>query len=410
MTTVSAFGSGTNENQFLFDGTNFTCPCNGIARAEPGIDFIQEIQVHSVGASAEFGNVQGAVINVVTRQGGERFSTDLAFYGQPSSLTSQPVRLAVNAAGIRESGYERGRYRDFTGKHRRTGDPGATLVLFRYQHLRDYDSQPGSDPRFPRTYEQDKVFGKLTWKLTDRLTLVQSLHNEAWVNPPSPTFARPFETTTRTHATVPAVTFGHLTHLLSDRTTWDVRAGRFLYSQDGPPSTGDLTRASHLDRVTQIMRGAPPQFGTLTIARTTAKATLSQYRTGLLGADHQWKIGAQFERGEHHSATIVPTGVSYSDDGTTPYEATFRAPSLEGGRFNSAAAFVSDALTVSDRWTVSLGLRFDHTRAVSQDLQAIDTLGSKTTESVEGLGHFTPGTSCLLGLAWPESSRLTVAR
>ena len=33
-TTVSAFGSGTNENQFLIDGTNFTCPCNGIARAE----------------------------------------------------------------------------------------------------------------------------------------------------------------------------------------------------------------------------------------------------------------------------------------------------------------------------------------------------------------------------------------
>jgi hypothetical protein len=50
-TTVSAFGSGTNENQFLIDGTNFTCPCNGIARAEPGVDFIQEVQVQSVGAS-----------------------------------------------------------------------------------------------------------------------------------------------------------------------------------------------------------------------------------------------------------------------------------------------------------------------------------------------------------------------
>jgi hypothetical protein len=39
-TTVSAFGSGTNENQFLIDGTNFTCPCNGVARSEPGVDFI----------------------------------------------------------------------------------------------------------------------------------------------------------------------------------------------------------------------------------------------------------------------------------------------------------------------------------------------------------------------------------
>ena len=79
---VSAFGSGTNENQFLIDGTNFTCPCNGIARAEPGIDFIQEVQVQSVGASAEFGNIQGAVINVVTRQGSERFLYDASYYGQ----------------------------------------------------------------------------------------------------------------------------------------------------------------------------------------------------------------------------------------------------------------------------------------------------------------------------------------
>src|SRR4029079_6922123 len=71
-TTVSAFGSGTNENQFLIDGTNFTCPCNGVARAEPGVDFIREVQVQSAGASAEFGNVQGAVINVVTRQGSGR--------------------------------------------------------------------------------------------------------------------------------------------------------------------------------------------------------------------------------------------------------------------------------------------------------------------------------------------------
>jgi hypothetical protein len=41
-------------------------------RSEPGIDFIQEIQIQSVGASAEYGNLQGAVINVITRQGGER--------------------------------------------------------------------------------------------------------------------------------------------------------------------------------------------------------------------------------------------------------------------------------------------------------------------------------------------------
>ena len=56
--SISAFGSGTNENTFLIDGTNFTCPCSGEARSEPGVDFIQEVQVQSVGASAEFGNIK----------------------------------------------------------------------------------------------------------------------------------------------------------------------------------------------------------------------------------------------------------------------------------------------------------------------------------------------------------------
>src|SRR5689334_13141549 len=41
VTTVSSLGSGTNENIFLMNGTNHTCPCNGIARSEPALGFIQ---------------------------------------------------------------------------------------------------------------------------------------------------------------------------------------------------------------------------------------------------------------------------------------------------------------------------------------------------------------------------------
>ena len=64
-----------------------------------------------------------------------------------------------------------------------------------YQYLRDYDSQPGTDPQFPRTYEQDKLFAKLTWRLTPSLQMLQSFHYEHWVNPELPTSVKPFETT-----------------------------------------------------------------------------------------------------------------------------------------------------------------------------------------------------------------------
>ena len=41
-----------------------------------------------------------------------------------------------------------------------------------YQYLRDYDSQPGTDPAFPRTYEQNKFFGKLNWRLSPSLQMM----------------------------------------------------------------------------------------------------------------------------------------------------------------------------------------------------------------------------------------------
>src|SRR5262245_10786685 len=142
--TVSVTGSGVNENAFLIDGTNYTCPCQGVSRAEPSMDVIQEIHVQSTGASVEFGNIQGGVFNIVTKQGGARYQGDASYYAQTSGLTAQPVRLALPNGT--ETGYERVRYRDFTTN---AGGPVMQNRLWffaGYQYLRDYDSQPGADP------------------------------------------------------------------------------------------------------------------------------------------------------------------------------------------------------------------------------------------------------------------------
>jgi hypothetical protein len=387
-TTVSAFGSGTNENQFLIDGTNTTCPCNGIARSELGIDFIQEIQIQSVGASAEFGNAQGAVINVITRQGSADLRSEISYYGQSARLTSHPVMLSLESTGdgVAESGYERARYRDFTAN---LGGPilRDRLWFFAgYQYLRDYDNQPGTDPAFPRTYEQDKIFSKLTWRLTPSLQLLQSFHGEFWVNPDPPTRVTPFEATRRRSASVPAMTYGHLTHTASADTVWDARVGRFVYTETREPSSGDWTVPSRFDRVTGVTSGAPPLVGGLTLIRTTAKATLNHYRPSLLGADHQWKLGGQLERGEHQGANIIPTDVRFIDSNGQPFQSISSAPSNTGGLFITAAAFVSDAMTIGDRLTVHAGVRFDHTRAVSQDLAVLDAEGHDTGDVVRGLG------------------------
>src|SRR3954468_5001491 len=365
--SISVFGSGTNENTFMIDGTNFTCPCSGEARSEPGVDFIQEVHVQSAGASAEFGNIQGAVINVVTRQGSDRFAYDASSYGQTSALTSQPVQLVYQGSGGQQSGYERVRYRDFTTNF---GGPAVRDRLWffgGYQYLRDYDSQPGTDPSLPRTYEQDKVFAKLTWRLSPGLLLQQSFHDELWVNPELATFVKPYEATLRRHASVPAMTFAHLTHTLSSHTVWDVRVGRFVFDRKDDPSTGSVATPSRFDRVTGVFSGAPQAFGGLLLKRTTAKATVTHFQPHVLGAGHEWKIGGEIEKGEHRFPTIIPTGTRYVDDGGQPFQTVSRDPSNAGGVFRTASAFVSDAVTIGNLVALNIGLRFDHSQAVSQD-------------------------------------------
>ena len=137
---------------------------------------------------------------------------------------------------------------------------------------------------------------------------------------------------------MPAITFGHLTHASKGGTVWSVRAGRFLFSQDAMPSTGDLTTPSRTDSVTGITSGAPPSFAQLTVERTTGQATISHYSPGLLGADHQWKVGTQLERGGHHAINGIPTGVRFIDVNGQRSQAVSVAPFNVGGLFVTAAA------------------------------------------------------------------------
>lgn len=237
--SVSVFGSGGNENLFLLDGTNFTCPCSGGAAPQPDVDIIQEVHVDSLGAAAEFGNIQGAVFNVVTKQGSNVFAPDLSYYSQTQGLTSQPVQLPCVRCSETASEYTRVRYRDFTTHL------GGPIVRDRvwffggYQYLRDSDSQPGTDPLFPRTSEYDKMFAKVTWQITPRLKLMSSLHDEFWVSPQRPTLSQPIETTVRTSGTRPTATIGQLTDVVSSNTLWDVRVSRFV----APQTSNQIGRA-----------------------------------------------------------------------------------------------------------------------------------------------------------------------
>ena len=109
----------------------------------------------------------------------------------------------------------------------RTSRPNRAWFFGGYQYLRDSDSQPGTDPLFPRSSKYDKAFGKVTWQINQRMKWMSSFHDEFWTNPQRPTLAQPFPTTLVQSGTRPTGTFGQLTDTLTNNTLLDVRVSRF---------------------------------------------------------------------------------------------------------------------------------------------------------------------------------------
>ena len=50
------------------------------------------------------------------------------------------------------------------------------------------------------------------------------------------------------------------------------------------------------------------------------------------------------------------------------------------------ALFASDSIALNDRVTPNAGIRFDHSRASSQDVPALDASGMETDQTIAGLG------------------------
>ena len=71
------YGSSYDENSFQVDGVDITDNYFNEALAEPNVDAIEEVEVLSLGAPAEYGNLTGAVYNIVTRQGTNEFHLSL---------------------------------------------------------------------------------------------------------------------------------------------------------------------------------------------------------------------------------------------------------------------------------------------------------------------------------------------
>ena len=82
-----AYYKGSSANSYLLNGVDISDPSTGTTWVNPNYDTIEEIQVVGAGATAEYGNYTGAVLNVITKTGGNKLHGGISTFFTNKSLT-----------------------------------------------------------------------------------------------------------------------------------------------------------------------------------------------------------------------------------------------------------------------------------------------------------------------------------
>jgi len=91
-TNQNVHGGATSDNSFLLDGVNITHPASGTLQVSYGFDIIEELTIDTGALRAEYGNAKGAVMNAVTKSGGNEIHGQANLYFRNKKLQSDNTK------------------------------------------------------------------------------------------------------------------------------------------------------------------------------------------------------------------------------------------------------------------------------------------------------------------------------
>jgi outer membrane receptor protein involved in Fe transport len=389
---ANVLGSGSDENTYLLDGTDLTAPFTGAAWPWPNPDTIQEIEILSLGAPAEYGNASGAVFNVVTRQGSNTVRGELSYYGQFQSLTAR------NTTEEEDGGFpfHRNKYTEVTGLLSLPVIKDKLWFLGTYQYDRSNAAQPGVDPTTTPTGEVDEYLLKANWQINADHKTMFSVFDEYYYDPSSQDANEAPSTIGAEHGHNPAVNLTY-TGVLSNDTYVEGRySGFFGYDHRDPTTDGVPRVGPHFYNLdTGEVTGGPALWYDNFAYRDGVTGKVSHYADDFLGGSHDFRFGAQWLKGGSKDGVTGVNDFIYlsgSNGYTYAYGYHYSSPYTYGATTKSIGFFADDTFLVNDRLTLNLGVRYDHQKGSIPDLVQIDP---SQTEAVAGgadpVGEIVPG-------------------
>jgi hypothetical protein len=365
----AALGTGVKENYISLDGTYLTDPGNGQQMIFWNQDIVEEAQVATAGHNAEFGNAPGAVVNAVTKSGGDAVSGLFNYFYRNKSMRAdnhEGTGLSAPTSAIKK---------EWEG----AGSLGGPIVRRQAWFFANYGYIPTTTTTggFPQdiTRKQQFAFGKATTQFhpKHRVTGVYNysaddtdhMFASQFRTPQSTLFSEQWTSTTNLQWNYVATP-----KLLAEmRAAYVDRSTTYISNSQGP---------SYSDLGTGMLTNSAGFGNEQTRNRIQFQPAVSYWLAGF-GGDHHLKAGFEYEFGDSGY-----DGRFYNDDrGIASYTLRDGVP-LQGtgyvrphivssDEFSAMGAYAQDTWKMGRRLTLNLGARFSQVQNVVPVQEFVET-------------------------------------
>lgn len=382
----AAYGGGANVgSSLMLDGVDTRDPEGGSAWTFFNYNIMEEVQVGGLGAAPEYGGFTGAVVNVITKSGGNKFSTLSELRFTNKSLSGDNISSAVKTAN--PSLGTAAIVKKLTDYTVQLGGPLKRDKVFFFGSVQRYSVQ--DDPTGPRTLHTEvspRFNGKLTFLPTPSDNITASLQYDSYnqtgrVGLPPASAATQQQTLDQDSPELIwnlqyRKVFGSSTFLEAKYTGYG-----FAYYDLNPI---DKTPA-HYDE-NGAWSGGAGYNAQYDRTRNQVNVALSKYAD--LKGSHNFKFGAEIERSKIRNRFAYSGNIEYYDYGGLPYLAYSYAYDLQG-MIKRNSFYAQDQWRIG-RATLNYGVRADQIHGddstKSTEVYSTTSVGPRLGVAIDVLG------------------------
>ncbi len=348
-------GDASSGNGLLIDGVDTRDPSGGTPWTFYDFNLIDQVQAIGIGAPAEFGAFSGAVLNTITKSGGNAYSGLFNMIYTNKGLGSKNISTAVAKANpsLGDPAVNRN-LTDFTTQ---LGGPIIKDKLFFFLSAeRFHQDQDPTGPVTRRDEVSPRLDGKLTWQPSpnDTFTTLVQFDSYSIIGRAGVAAAVANDALTNREDAPEWVWLAQWRHLFGSKTFTEVKYTGWWGFYDLTPQ---VTAPAHFDGVTSLYSVSQGWFYAADRGRHQVNASVSHFAEGW--GRHDLKFGVEIERSRTRDRYGYTNNTYYYDYGGAPYYAYGYGYDLSG-RNRRESVFAQDAWKVNNRLTLNLGVRLDH--------------------------------------------------